>query len=219
MTLHIREFTALNKETGKFKTVSEYPEFAWQEGIVNAVTHREYGMAGSYIQVVMYDDRLEIISPGKLPNIVTLENIKETRYSRNPRISRVLTEFGWVRELNEGVKRIYRDMEDFFLEPPIYLEPEQSVRLILKNNIMRTVRQLNRVKDSIENEVWNQLDELDKIILTYMGSVKEVTRIKLEDITGKSGRTIISRLNKLLERNIIKRNGNKNDPTQTYELL
>lgn len=216
----LREFTALNKETGKFKTVPEYPEFAWQEGIVNAVTHREYGMAGSYIQVFMYDDRLEIISPGKLPNIVTLENIKETRYSRNPRISRVLTEFGWVRELNEGVKRIYRDMEDFFLEPPIYLEPEQSVRLILKNNIiMRTVRQLNRVKDSIENDVWNQLDELDKIILTYMGSVKEVTRIKLEDITGKSGRTITSRLNKLLERNIIKRNGNKNDPTQTYELL
>lgn len=216
----LREFTALNRDTGKFKTVPEYPEFAWQEGIVNAVTHREYGMAGCYIQVVMYDDRLEIISPGKLPNIVTIENIKETRYSRNPRISRVLTEFGWVRELNEGVKRIYSDMEDFFLEPPIYMESDQTVKLILKNNIiMRTVRQLDRVKDSIESEVWNQLDELDKIILTYMGSVKEVNRVKLEEITGKSGRTIISRLNKLLERNIIKRNGNKNDPTQTYKLI
>ena len=60
------------------------------------------------------DDRLEIKSPGKLPSIVTVDNIKDTRYSRNPRMARVLTEFGCVRELNEGVKRIYADMEEFF---------------------------------------------------------------------------------------------------------
>ena len=131
----LREFTALDGETGKFKTVPEYPEFAWKEGIVNAVTHREYAMSGNYIKVSMYDDRLEIESPGRLPNIVTVENIKETRFARNPRISRVLTEFGWVRELNEGVKRIYSDMAEFFLDAPIYREPEQGVRLILKNNI------------------------------------------------------------------------------------
>ncbi len=83
---------------------------------MNAVTHREYGMTGSYIKVSMFDDRLEILSPGKLPSIVTIDNIRDTRFSRNPRIARVLTEFGWVRELNEGVKRIYEDMEDFFLK-------------------------------------------------------------------------------------------------------
>ena len=110
----LREFTALDPLTGKFKTVPEYPEFSWLEGIVNAVTHREYGMSGRYILVTMFDDRLEIKSPGKLPNIVTVDNIKDTRYARNPRISRVLTDFGWVRELNEGVKRIYSDMADFF---------------------------------------------------------------------------------------------------------
>ena len=67
-------------------------------------------MTGSYIKVSMFDDRLEILSPGKLPSIVTIDNIRDTRFSRNPRIARVLTEFGWVRELNEGVKRIYEDM-------------------------------------------------------------------------------------------------------------
>lgn len=50
---------------------------------------------------------MEIFSPGKLPNIVTLDNMKYTRYSRNPKIARVLSDFGYVRELNEGVKRIY----------------------------------------------------------------------------------------------------------------
>jgi ATP-dependent DNA helicase RecG len=60
-------------------------------------------MSGDHIRVMMYDDRLEITSPGKLPNIVTLENMRRTRWLRNPTIARTLVEFGWVRELNEGV--------------------------------------------------------------------------------------------------------------------
>lgn len=53
---------------------------------------------------------MEIFSPGKLPNIVTLDNMKYTRYARNPKIARVLSDFGYVRELNEGVKRIYNTL-------------------------------------------------------------------------------------------------------------
>ena len=157
----LREFTALEPVTGKFMVVPEYPEFAWLEGIVNAVTHREYAMSGRYILVSMYDDRLEIESPGKLPSIVTVDNIKETRYSRNPRIARLLTEFGWVRELNEGVKRIYADMEKFFLDDPIYSEPEQSVRLVLKNNIvMRNLRRKDRALEYVGEDIWKQLVHL-----------------------------------------------------------
>ena len=135
LSIQLREFTALDPKTGQFKTQPEYPEFAWLEGIVNAVTHREYALSGNYIRVTMYDDRLEILSPGKLPNLVTVDNIQETRFSRNPQIARVLTEFGFVRELNEGVKRIYADMKEQNLESPIYTETEQAVTLILKNNI------------------------------------------------------------------------------------
>lgn len=216
----LREFTALNQQTGKFQIVPEYPEFAWLEGIVNAVTHREYGMSGSYIKVTMFDDRLEIQSPGKLPTIVTINNIKDTRYSRNPRIARVLTDFGWVRELNEGVKRIYADMEDYFLEDPIYSEPEQSVKLVLKNNIvMRTMRQTDRTQENIGSELWDLLDDLERSILTYMVSRKKVTRLELEGHTERSGRTVANRLNHLIELGIIKRNGSKNDPKQTYEII
>lgn len=102
ITSQLRDFTALDTKSGRFQTAPEYPEFAWVEGVVNAVTHREYGMAGAYILVAMYDERLEIQSPGKLPNLVTVDNIRETRFSRNPQIARVLTEMGWVRELNKG---------------------------------------------------------------------------------------------------------------------
>lgn len=220
LSIQLREFTALNQKTGMFQIVPEYPEFAWLEGIVNAVAHREYGMSGSYIKIVMFDDRLEITSPGKLPNIVTVNNIRVTRYSRNPRIARILTEFGWVRELNEGVKRIFEDMEEFYLEPPVYSEPEYSVKLVLKNNIaMRTMRQSDRIVANIGEAIWSELDDLEKQILAYMAGRRHVTTTELAKNTQKSNRTIGVRLNHLIELDIIKRNGTRNDPKQTYEIL
>lgn len=187
---------------------------------MNAVAHREYAMSGSYIKITMYDDRLEILSPGKLPNIVNVSNIKTTRYSRNPRIARVLTEFGWVRELNEGVKRIFLDMETFYLEPPAYSEPEQSVRLVLKNNIdMRVIRQMDRAVQTIGKDKWEELDELEKNIVAYMTSRKNVKTMELAEKMGKSPRTIGVRLNHLINMELIKRNGSKNDPNLSYEIL
>ena len=216
----LREFTALNSSTGKFQIVPEYPEFAWLEGIVNAVTHREYAMIGRYILVSMYDDRLEIESPGKLPSIVTIENIKETRYSRNPRIARLLTDFGWVRELNEGVKRIYSDMEEYFLDDPIYSEPGQSVKLVLKNNIvMRNLRKKDRALEYIGEDLWGQLDKLDHDILAVLVSNSKVGKSSLAEKTRKSVGTIRIHLNKMIEMGIIRPNGNLHDPNRTYSIV
>lgn len=81
----LREFQLLGDD-GQFKIIPEYPEFAWFEGVINAITHRDYGFRGDHIRIKMFNNRLEIFSPGKLPNIVTLKNMKETRFSRNPNI-------------------------------------------------------------------------------------------------------------------------------------
>ena len=215
----LREFTSLDSETGNFKTVEEYPPFAWAEGIVNAVAHREYAMEGKYIKVTMYDDRLEIESPGKLPNIVTVDNIRTTNFSRNPRMARVLADFGIVKELNEGVKRIYSDMENYFLEAPEYSEPGgQTVKLVLKNNIIaRTARQTETAEKKMV-EYWNKLDAVEKDIVTIMGSRSCITATELSVMVSKTRRTINKKLSHLLEIGVIKMNGNKHDPTLTYSL-
>ena len=214
----LREFTMLNVKTGRFQTVPEYPEFAWQEGIVNAVTHREYGLSGVYIKVSMYDDRLEIESPGKLPSIVTVDNIRETRYARNPRISRVLTEFGWVKELNEGVARIYNDMKAFFLDDPVYSEPGESVRLVLYNNfVMRTLRQKGHMVESLGTDTWDNLDDVEKALLTFMFNHGPAKRQQLADHVKKSPGTVIGRLNQLMTLGLVKANGSRYDPNRTYE--
>ena len=220
ISTQLREFMALDTVSGKFHSVPEYPEFAWLEGIVNAVTHREYAMTGRYILISMYDDRLEIESPGKLPSIVTVENIKETRYSRNPRIARVLGDFGWVRELNEGVKRIYADMEKFFLDAPVYSEPEQSVKLVLRNNyVMRSIRRKAHAEELVSEEVWAQLDEIDHSILATMVSSNEASRIELSQRTGRSMSTIGAHLRKMIGMGIIAAHGSKHDPGRTYSIV
>lgn len=134
-------------------------------------------------------------------------------------MARVLTEFGWVRELNEGVKRIYSDMSDFYLEPPIYTEPEQSVKLTLKNNIaMRTMRQKDRAKENLGQDIWLALDGLERKIVTYMSGKNTVTRQELCSFCEKSNATVTKRLNHLIELGLINRDGNKYDPNHTYAL-
>ena len=222
----LRVFTRQEHGSGKFIENPEYPEFPWLEGIINAVAHRDWSASGQYILVSMYDDRLEIESPGKLPDVVTVDNIAYTRFSRNKTISRVMTEFKWVRELNEGVKKIYSDMEDAGLPEPEYKETPNTVKLILRNNIdIRQNKTSNNPSDDVLSDVlhgyedvWDQLDKLSQAILKYMSKMVEVSRSELEDTTKKSGRTINDRLNKLLEQGLITSNGNKYDPNRTYEL-
>ena len=220
ISTQLREFTALDGKTGRFQVVPEYPELAWLEGIVIAVTHRQYSMSGSYIKVSMYDDRLEIESPGGLPNIVTVDNIKYTRYSRNPKISRVLTEFGWVRELNEGVKRIYSDMETFFLDDPDFQDYGNKLTLTLYNNIvMRMLRQEKYTESSVGIENWLMLDDIEHHLLTFMVNHGPSKRSELESYAGKSSGTVISRIKHLMEIGLVKSNGSKYDPNRTYEAI
>jgi ATP-dependent DNA helicase RecG len=117
---------------GKFEHVPVLPEFAWLEAVVNAVTHRSYSLQGDGIRVRDFADRLEIENPGRLPGLVRVQNIRETRLSRNPHIARVLVELtGYVRELNEGVRRMFEEMERQGLRDPEYRVGEASVRVTL----------------------------------------------------------------------------------------
>ena len=127
---------------------------------------------------------------------------------------------GWVRELNEGVKRIYRDMENFFLDDPIYTEPEQSVKLTLKNNIvMRSMRQRSYAVKQIGQDIWNQLDTLEQQILTYLTNKGASKRADLAKYTRKSDSTIRMRLNHLMEIGLVAANGAKNDPGRVYSAI
>lgn len=214
----LRDFQFLSAD-GKFQVVPEYPEFAWFEGIVNAVTHRDYSFAGDYARVSVYDDRLEILSPGRLPNTVTLDNMRRTRYSRNPRIARTLVEFGWVRELNEGVERIYTEMQKMLLNDPVFTEPDRTkVLLTLENNIVaRTVRQGESLRSRIPAESLEGLGEYELAAVRFAFARGRVTARGLAELTGRSQRSASRTLKALAEKGILNWHGSAtNDPAQYY---
>jgi ATP-dependent DNA helicase RecG len=98
----------------------EYPEFAYREALVNAVAHRDYGLEGSFVQVRLFADRLEIQSPGGLGGHLTVDNIVYEQYTRNPHVMRLLEDFGYVERRGLGVDQMIRTMTAAGLEPPVF---------------------------------------------------------------------------------------------------
>lgn len=207
MHSQLRDFQYLGND-GIFKTIPEYPEFPWLEGIVNAVTHRNYSLQGDYIRVSLYDDRMEIFSPGKLPNIVTLENMQYTRYSRNPRIARILTEFGYVSKLNEGVKRIYDEMQNSFLNSPIFTEPNQaSVLLTLENSIVS--RKVRKEEHLVKDFDPTSLPEKQLLVYGIISSHPGLNTNEIANILSLKRTSIENAIKSLRKKEIIEYLGNR----------
>lgn len=92
--------------------VVEYPSFAVREAIINAICHRDYRIQGRKIEIRMYRDRLEVISPGGLAGHMTLDNLVEEHYSRNPRLVNGLFQWGYIEELGLGIDQMIEDMAE-----------------------------------------------------------------------------------------------------------
>jgi len=111
----------------------EYPESAVREALVNAIVHRDYRLRGRRIEIRMFDDRLEIISPGGLPGHITVDNIVEEHFSRNPRLVRGLFYWGYIEELGIGVDRMIDSMARAGHPAPQFDAKPYSFTVTLRN--------------------------------------------------------------------------------------
>ncbi|MGC8838840.1 MAG: ATP-binding protein [Anaerolineae bacterium] len=112
---------------------TEYPPFAVREALVNAVAHRDYRLRGRRIEVRMFDDRLEVTSPGGLPGYITLDNIVEEHFSRNPRLVSGLFQWGYIEELGLGIDRMIEAMVGAGHPPPHFRATPYSFTVTLYN--------------------------------------------------------------------------------------
>lgn len=112
---------------------TEYPQAPVREALVNAVAHRDYRLTGRSIEIRMYTDRLEITSPGGLPAHITLDNIVEEHYSRNPRLVNGLYQWGYIEELGLGIDRMIEDMVSAGYQPPKFEAKSHRFSVILHN--------------------------------------------------------------------------------------
>lgn len=132
--------TAYSKD-GLFTPKIDFPEEACREALINAITHRDYSIQGRGIEIRIFDDRLEVLSPGDLLSKISISDLNELKgvhESRNTFIARVLREYGYIRELGEGIRRMFQLMKESELVPPQLNTGNKSFRVSLFYNYSYT---------------------------------------------------------------------------------
>jgi ATP-dependent DNA helicase RecG len=106
----------------KRREISEYPYEAVREAICNAVCHRDYFMDGSTVRIMIFDDRIEVNSPGSLPPGVTVENIDRKHVLRNKLIANYLYDIYYIEKWGTGITKMRRLMREHGLAEPVFEE-------------------------------------------------------------------------------------------------
>jgi len=164
----------LTLSSSGFKTVHSYPERVIREAIVNAVIHRDYRLNRD-IFIRVFDDRIEVESPGVLPGNITPATISRTgSKARNPLIAMNLREFPEPPNIDagEGVKMMFAEMAQAMLYPPQYKEnPDTAVESV-------TVTLLNLRRPSAWDEVSDWIDRHNSIANAAVCRIAKVDTLK-----------------------------------------
>jgi ATP-dependent DNA helicase RecG len=186
---------------------TEYPLFAVREALVNAVCHRDYRLRGRRIEIRKFADRMEIISPGGLPGFITLDNIVDEHFSRNPRIVAGLYQWGYIEELGLGVDRMIEEMTQAGHAPPDFRETPYSFTVILSN-----------VRERAPTPRWERtMNERQAKALAYIRDNGSITNREYRDLCpGVSPETLRLDLSDLVERGLLLKIGAKKG---TYYIL
>jgi len=122
--------------------IPQFSEKAVFEAVVNAVAHRDYSVSGSKIRFFMFDDRLEIYSPGSLPNTVTIDNMSLRQATRNELVTSLLAEspvaetvgdvgrIFYMEKRGDGVPIILNESEKLSGKKPVYRLIDDSELLL-----------------------------------------------------------------------------------------
>jgi ATP-dependent DNA helicase RecG len=192
---------------------TEYPGEAVREAIVNAVAHRDYQVRGDEIRVLMFADRIEFYSPGRLPGHVTVDNLLHERYSRNETIVQILSDMGFIERLGYGIDRMIRLMAEAGLPAPRFQETAAGFQVTLAGQGQALVSQ---EADTLR---WRHLglNDRQQAALGYLVERGRITNREYQDLAPDvSPETIRRDLADLVSKNLLLKIGEKR---ATYYIL
>ena len=198
----------------------ELPPEAIREIIINAHCHRNL-LDESCIQVAIYDDRLEVTSPGGLYNGLTYEEVMNGHSKiRNKGIANIFSQMGLVEAWGSGIKRILNAAEEYGLPKPRFQEFDNMFRVELFRNsfpMMKENRDIGEASEKhrrsigevsgIEQQI--ELNDTQKKIIKLLLEDNQLSAIKLADRIGIASRNIESNIKKLKELGILIRHGRR----------
>jgi ATP-dependent DNA helicase RecG len=163
-----------------------YPQESIHEIITNAVLHRDYSLNDD-IHIRIFDNRIEVQSPGVLPGHVTVKNILEERFARNQRIVRLINKYEDPpnKDVGEGLNTAFEAMRKLKFRDPVIEQLDGSVKITLRHE---------------------KLASPEEIICTYLRSDAEINNSKAREITFIGSENSVKRIfNKMIKSKIIER--------------
>ncbi len=212
----IKEYTFLG-EDARFVTIPQYPPFCWTELIVNAVAHRDYSIKGTDIMIKIFDHHYVVESPGILPGMVRVDNIRHIHFSRNPKIAEFMRQYELVKEFGEGVDRMFREMAEAGNPAPEYKQVEFMVKVRL-NSVLRDENEVKTESNNTgteqgteenlnQNGSQKSSQKSSQKILSMMSDNATVSTQEIADALGISRRAVTKQITKLREQGLIRRIG------------
>lgn len=139
----------------------EIPEIAIREALLNAVVHRNYHIQAP-IKIAIYDNRIEIFSPGDFPGPINTSNLLSgLTYIRNPGVTKIFRQAKYIEKLGSGFHNLFHSYENWGLKPPEVIEGENYIKCILpreKQKILQGKEGFNE-EEKILN-LFNRTEEL-----------------------------------------------------------
>jgi ATP-dependent DNA helicase RecG len=151
-----------------------YPAEALHEVITNAVLHRDYCVTDD-VHITIFDNRVEVRSPGTLPAHITPENILQERFARNPMIVRLINKFPDPpnKDIGEGLNTAFEAMRNMRLKPPMVYQEGGYVKVVLRHEPLATSEELILEFLSKNNRITNkQAREI-----CFIGSENQMKRV------------------------------------------
>ena len=219
----IKEYSFLG-EDARFVTIPQYPSFCWTELIVNAVAHRDYSILGTDILVKIFDHHYVVESPGILPGMVRIDNIRQMHFSRNPKIAEFMQQYKLVKEFGEGVDRMFREMAEAGNPAPEYKQVEFMVKVRLNSALreenespithkteVETYDHEGKEKvnatEGVNEKVNEKVNERQKLIISAIFENPYTTQTELAKTLGISVVHVNKNMKKLQEQGVIRRVG------------
>jgi len=176
----------LSQRADKGTTNVSYPPEAIWEVFVNAIIHRDYSISDD-VHVTIFNDRIVIASPGRLPGYVRVDNILDARFSRNTKIVRCLNRYKDApnKDMGEGLNTAFQKMKEWKLKPPVIEEDGNYIKVTIRHAPL-----------ALPTEA----------ILTYLETHPQITNAEARILTGiKSENAVKKEFYKLRDQGVIER--------------
>ena len=161
--------TIISSETGQREDRTDYPITAVREAIINALVHRDYSIhtEGMPIQIIMYEDRIEIHNPGGIYGRIRVDQLGKVQPdTRNPVLASELEVLGITENRYSGIPTIKREMDKFHLQEPEFID--QRGNFVVK--FYKAVKKDDEISDDVNNLVlFCKTPRTRKEICEYLG--------------------------------------------------